>query len=317
MSDSGDFMRDSARFSRRDFLKLAGTVGAGLFLDLYSADLVKALEQAATAGVKLVWIQGQSDTACTISLLQGKNPDIYEAIMNLNLDLRFYPTIMAAQGAEAMSALNIEPDVLVIEGSIPGPKFSTVGGRPVIDLVKELAAKTKTAVVAVGTCASYGGIPAASGNITSSMGVQYTKGRKGGALGSGFISKSGLPVINLPGCPAHPDHVLLTLSAVILGDKPKLDVKGRPATFFKGKVHQTCARLPYYGKSFAAGFHETDISYRKCLFKLGCRGPDTFADCTSRLWNGGTNVCTHGGGAPCIGCFHEEFPDKLSPFFIK
>ena len=318
MPDSGDCVTYDIMLRRRDFLKLVGAVGAGLFLDLYHADMVKALEYAATSGVKLVWMQGQSDTGCTISLLQGRNPDIYEAIMNLSLDISFHPTIMSAHGERAMSALNIEPDVLVIEGSIPGPEFSTVGERPVIELVKELAGKTKKAVVAVGTCAAYGGIPAASGNVTNSTGVQYSRSIKGGVLGSKFVSRAGLPVVNLPGCPAHPDHVLLTLAALILGNNIQLDEKGRPALFFKEKVHDQCARLEYFkNRDFATDFHETDISYKKCLLKLGCRGPLTCSDCATRQWNGGINACVHGGGAPCIGCFHEGFPDRMSPLFNK
>ena len=123
--------------TRRDFLKLVGTIGAGMFLSMYRFDVVRAIEQAGQKGVKLVWIQGQSDTGCTVSLLQGNHPDIYDAIMKLNIDIRFHPTIMATQGEEAMSALNIQPDVLVVEGSIPDPEFSTVGERPVKDIVRE------------------------------------------------------------------------------------------------------------------------------------------------------------------------------------
>ncbi len=301
--------------NRRNFLKIASAVGAGMFLDLYSADIVKAVEQAGEKGVKLVWLQGQSDTGCTVSLLQGTHPDIYDAIMKLNVDIRFHPTIMAAQGEEAMDALNIEPDVLVVEGSIPDPEFAKVGERPVKDLVKELAAKTKVVVVAVGACATYGGIPAASGNLTNSNGVQYHKGKKGGALGANFLSKSGLPVVNLPGCPAHPDHVLLTLSAVILGVIPELDEKGRPKFFFNDKIHNQCARRGFYDKGvFATSFKETDFAYEKCLYDLGCRGPVTNSDCAFRKWNSGINVCMN-GGAPCIGCFHEGFPDEMSPLF--
>ncbi|MCX9014037.1 MAG: hydrogenase small subunit [Candidatus Methanoperedens sp.] len=301
--------------TRRNFMKLAGAVSAGMFLNLYNSDIVKAIENAGKTGIKLVWIQGQSDTGCTISLLQGEHPDIYDAIMKLNVDIRFHPTIMAAQGEEAMAALDIEPDVLVVEGSIPDPEFATMGERPIRDIVRELAAKTKVAVVAVGACATYGGIPAAEGNVTNSTGVQYLKAKKGGALGAGFLSGAGLPVVNLPGCPAHPDHVLLTLSSVILGVIPELDDKGRPVMFFSSKIHDECARRGFYDVgAFAESFHETDFSHEKCLYQLGCRGPVTLSDCSLRKWNGGINVCMN-SGAPCIGCFHESFPDAMSPLF--
>ena len=301
--------------TRRNFLKLVGMLGAGTLLKLYDSDIVKAIENAGNAGVKLVWIQGQSDTGCTISLLQGEHPDIYDAIMKLNIDIRFHPTIMAAQGEEAMAALDIEPDILVVEGSIPDSEFATMGEKPVKNIVREMAAKTKVAVVAVGACATYGGIPAADGNVTNSMGVQYHKAKKGGALGADFLSGAGLPVVNLPGCPAHPDHILLTLSAVILGAIPELDDKGRPKMFFNTKIHDECARRGFYDVgAFAETFHESDFSHEKCLYKLGCRGPVTYSDCSLRKWNGGINVCMN-GGAPCIGCFHEGFPDEMSPLF--
>ncbi|MFH0904217.1 MAG: hydrogenase small subunit [Methanobacteriota archaeon] len=301
--------------NRRNFLKLAGAVGAGMFLDIYGSNIARAVEQAGEKGVKLIWLQGQSDTGCTVSLLQGTHPDIYDAIMKLNVDIRFHPTIMASQGEEAMAALEIEPDVLVLEGSLPDAKFATVGEKPVKDLFRELAARTKVAVVAVGTCATYGGIPAADGNVTNSSGAQFHKSIKGGALGADFKSKAGLPVVNLSGCPAHPDHVLLTLSAVILGVIPELDSLGRPKLFFNDHIHNQCARRGYYDRGqLAASFHETDFSYEKCLYNLGCRGPVTYSDCALRKWNGGINVCMN-GGAPCIGCFNEGFPDEMSPLF--
>lgn len=301
--------------NRRNFLKLVGSIGAGMFLNLYNSDIVKAIEEAGKSGIKLVWLQGQGDTGCTVSLIQGNHPNIYDAIMKLNVDIRFHPTIMASHGEAAMAALNIEPDVLVVEGAIPDQEFSTVGGVPLKNLVTDLASKTKVAVVAVGACATYGGIPGASGNITNSKGVQYVKSKKGGTLGADFVSKAGLPVINLPGCPAHPDHILLSLSSIILGEIPEIDDKGRPKMFFKDKIHDHCARRGFYDRGiFAESFHETDFSQEKCLYNLGCRGPVTYSDCAFRKWNSGINVCMN-SGAPCIGCFHEGFPDEMSPFF--
>jgi hydrogenase small subunit len=297
--DDGDIM-----LNRRNFLKLAGTVGAGMFLDLYSSDIVKAIEQAGEKGVKLVWLQGQSDTGCTVSLTQGKYPNIYDAIMKLNVDIRFHPTIMAEYGDAAMEKLNIEPDVLVVEGAIPDAKFATVGEKPVIDLVKELASKTKVGIVAVGACATHGGIPGAKGNVTNARGVNRV-----------VLDK---PVINLPGCPPHPDLMLLTLSYVIITGKiPELDSFGRPTVFYRKKIHEECARRGFYDRGeFAASFAEADLSYGKCLWKLGCRGPVTLSDCAYRKWNNGVNVCMN-AGAPCIGCYHEAFPDAVSPLFVE
>lgn len=287
--------------NRRDFLKFAGMMGAGMFLDFYQPQIVEALEQAASSGVKLVWIQGQGDTGCTMSLVQGKYPNIYDAILKLNVDIRFHPTIMAPYGEAAMNALDIEPDVLVVEGAIPDKKYCTVGDRPVIDLVKELGARTKVGVVAVGACAAHGGIPAAKGNLTNARGVREVLGK---------------PVINLPGCPPHPDIILITLASVIITGKiPDLDSFGRPTALYRKVIHDECARRGFYDKGlFATSFAETDISLGKCLYKLGCRGPVTLSDCAYRKWNNGVNVCMN-AGAPCIGCYHEAFPDAVSPLF--
>lgn len=289
--------------NRRDFLKFAGMMGAGMFLDFYQPQIVEALEQASSSGVKLVWLQGQSDTGCTVSLTQGKYPNIYDAILNLKVDIKFHPTIMAPYGEDAMKALEIEPDVLVVEGAVPDKKYCTVGEKPLIDLVKELGAKAKVGVVAVGACATHGGIPAAKGNLTNAKGVGQVLGK---------------PVINLPGCPPHPDIILLTLASVIITGKiPELDSFGRPTALYRKVIHDECARRGFYDKGlFATSFKESDISYGKCLYKLGCRGPVTLSDCAYRKWNNGVNVCMN-AGAPCIGCYHEGFPDAVSPLFVE
>jgi hydrogenase small subunit len=96
---------------------------------------------------------------------------------------------------------------------------------------------------------------------------------------------------------------------------PELDTLGRPKLFFNDHIHNQCALRGYYDRGqLAASFHEADFSYEKCLYNLGCRGPVTYSDCSFRKWNSGINVCMN-GGAPCIGCFNEGFPDEMSPLF--
>jgi hydrogenase small subunit len=292
--------------TRRDFLKLAGAIGAGTVLELYKPLIAEVFAQAAANNVKLIWLQGQSDTGCTISLLQGEHPDLYDAVMRLNVNIAFHPTIMVASGEGAASVLKtVEPDVLVIEGSIPtGDKkhaciVGYAGGEELVleDVLKDLAAKTKVGIVAVGECAAFGGIPAAQPNPTNAKSVSEVLGKT---------------VINIPGCPAHPDWVLLTLASILLGVMPDLDALGRPAAFFGKTIHDECPRRGMYD----AGKYAEELSGDGCLINLGCKGPVTLADCASRLWNNGTNMCTQ-GGAPCIGCTHPEFPDKVSPFYVR
>lgn len=262
---------------------------------------MEVFAQAADRGVKLVWLQGQSDSACTVSLVQGYYPDIYDAVMKLNVNIAYQPTIMVPFGSEAFSVLEtVHPDVLVLEGSVPTGEMKyacAIGernGKPVAlyDLIQELAARTKVGFVAVGACATHGGIPAGRPNPTNAKGLKDVL--------------PGRTVINIPGCPPQPAHMLLTLASVILGIMPELDSQGRPKAFYGKLLHDECPRRGYYNRGkFAKLFSDEE-----CLYELGCRGPVTFADCASRKWNGGVNMCTT-AGAPCIGCFEFGFPDKF------
>jgi hydrogenase small subunit len=310
---------------RRDFLKLAGAIGAGAVIGLYKADIAKALERAISGDVRLVWLQGQGCTADSISLLQGVHPDLVDAVTKLRVSVAFHPTIMAASGDNAMAALETPPDVLVVEGGIPEDPdsgFAEVGGVPFRTLVEKLAGETKVAVVAAGTCASFGGFPA-SRNIkhlyglapspTNASGLQFKYKERGGILGAGFKTKAGLPVINISGCPTHPDWLLLTLASAIHGIIPELDRWQRPLPFFQPLVHDQCALRGFFDKGIFSEYL-SDKPEQGCLYKLGCRGPYTYCDDSYRKWNNKTNVCRN-AGAPCIGCMEPDFWDEYSPFY--
>jgi hydrogenase small subunit len=295
-----------AEITRRNFLKLVGALGTGLFVQKYRSGLLDVFAQAADSGVKLVWMQGQGDTACSISLLQGVHPDLYDAVQTLNVVPAFHHTLMPPFGEEAMEILDsVVPDILVLEGAIPSEEMKgacIVGERnaePVYlnDELRRLSALNPDAVhIAVGACATHGGIPGARGNVTGAMGL-----------------KDLLPdrtVVNLPGCPPQGEHILLTAAAVILGTPLELDDQGRPKAFYGMLVHDECPRRGFYDEGrFAGAFGDLE-----CLYQLGCRGPVTFADCASRRWNGGVNFCMQ-AGAPCIGCFDLRFPDAFTPFY--
>ncbi len=299
----------SSAISRRDFLKLSGVLGAGAVLALYSFDVKKVLSAAADGRVHVVWLQGSSDTGCTISLLQGVNPDLIDAVTQFRLAIDFHPTIMVPAGDEAINVLeqitaSTQPiDVLIVEGAIPAGGYCTLGEAngtpiPVKTWVEQLGAKA-TYVVAVGTCAAYGGIPGAAPNPTQCLSVSQVL--------------PGKTVVNIPGCPAHPDWILLTLSTILGGTMPTLDSQGRPATFFHDDVHDDCPREDDYE---ANRFAEKP-SDPGCLLHLGCRGPRTHGDCRSRKWNNQTNYCI-AAGAPCIGCTEPGFPDApFSPFYAE
>ncbi len=328
---------DFLTMDRRTFLKTAGLLGASVFLGTYKTELVSALALSET---KILWLHGAECTGCTESLLNGGDPDVLVALQALNAKLAYHETLLAGQGifvdgkpantSELNSEILVDEliaegnYILVVEGAIPnGPegsgRFFMVGNRTFKELFAK-AAGNATAILAVGTCAAYGGINSASSAIaelTDYRGVAFTKNNSyGGMLQELGINK---PVINIPGCPSHPDWMLLTLSAVVLGkiripgDLPSvLDSYGRPKAYFDEDVHDECPRHDYYeDEEF-----DTEIGGHKCLFKLGCKGKHANADCSIRKWNGGTSMCIQ-AGSPCIACVEPGFPDSARPFYMQ
>ncbi len=299
------------RFSRREFLKLSGRMAAILGLSpLLVTDMAEALEQSAAGNPPVLWIQGASCTGDSVSLLNSVEPDIKDVLLDI-ISLRFHPTVMAAAGDLAMSAMEETSEkakgkyYLVVEGAVPkddGGVYCTVGengsGKPItfLNLLERLS-KDAAAIIAVGTCATSGGIPAGAPNPTGCVGVSEVV--------------KGTPVINIPGCPAHPDWILGSLAHVLLYKKvPALDGQGRPKLFFGKLIHDNCPRRQYFDNSIFA----RSLSEEGCLFKLGCKGPMTHADCPTRQWNNGVNFCIK-AGAPCIGCAEVVFPDETSPMY--
>jgi len=270
----------------------------------------------------VIWFQTASCSGCSVSVLNTVSPSIKnvlvdEVVPGTHVNLRFHPTVMAGQGEPALEVLEETAVhkkgkyVLVVEGAIPTGEegaFGSVGEReetpiPMTEQVENLA-RDALAVVALGSCAAYGGIPAAAPNPTRAMGVQE------------FLAARDLktPVINVPGCPTHPDWFVGTLSHLLLFgpfQPEELDEIGRPKAFYGKLIHDNCPRRAYFevGK-FAKHFGEEG-----CLYELGCRGPITYADCPLRHWNGGANWCID-SGSPCIGCVEPDFFD-LVPLYER
>jgi hydrogenase small subunit len=219
----------------------------------------------------------------------------------------YQPAIMPEQGEDALSRLinardgNPSPDLLIVEGGVPEAPFCTVGeidGRPYPfeEWVRQIGANA-TYIVALGSCAAFGGIPSGDPNPTNVRPVSEI-----------------LPdrtVINLPGCPPHPDWVMLTITQVLQHLDIDLDEYNRPKAFYSKTVHEACSRLGYY----EMGQFAKSLGDPECLRRLGCKGPESHGECPSRLWNNGVNMCTL-GGVPCRGCVEPPFPDPpLSPFY--
>ncbi|MBI6546147.1 MAG: NADH:ubiquinone oxidoreductase [Cyanobacteria bacterium NC_groundwater_1444_Ag_S-0.65um_54_12] len=267
----------------------------------------------------LLWLQAGACSGDSMSLLCANNPDLVEVLNNYQIELLWHPSLspqspeQLGHTIERINAGEQELTVLCIEGAIlTGPEgtgmYDTLSGRPKMSVIEELAEKAHV-VVAIGTCASFGGIPAASPNPTDATGMQFCREEHGGLLDSEWRSAAGLPVVNLPGCPVHPSTVIQALLGVLLGMPIELDGLNRPRMFYSSVVHQGCSRNEY---------HEFDVEEfafggKGCLFfNLGCQGPNTMSTCNIELWNG-QNSKTR-AGIPCFGCTSPLFP-KEQDFF--
>lgn len=299
--------------SRRDLLKLGGLLALNFALPGHAAEaLAGGLGNLAQGKVRVLWLQAQSCSGCSVSLLNSDNPDIVEVLTDI-LSLGFHQTVSTATGATAMATIRKigqgpEPFILVIEGSIPigMPEACVIGGQTFADLALPLLRKAKF-VIGAGTCATYGGIPAAEGNPTGAGSVLE------------FMQKNGIPtakvLVNCPSCPIHPDSVVGTLAHLAGNGYPAVHPELlTPTMFFSHSTHDDCPRFHYYSKKiFAQDFGDNE----GCLFKLGCLGMLSFTECPRRQWNGGANWCIR-AAAPCIGCSHPQFGKlKSFPFYRK
>jgi hydrogenase small subunit len=295
---------ESHGINRRDFLKYCAATAAVLGLSEleFTTKVAQAIE-AASKKPPLIWLEGQDCAGCTISFTGILNPPASSIILD-KISLRYHETAMAASGqmAEEVYKETVKKGgyVLIVEGSVPSAddRFCMIGGRPFKKILEEAAQKA-AAIIAVGACATYGGIPAA----TPTKGIGLNKALPGKA------------VINLPTCPVHADHLAGTvLYFLTTGKVPPLDKIGRPVSYFGQSIHDNCRRRAH----FDAGRFLKDWNDPKqkdwCLFEKGCKGPITNSDCPIRRWNDGINFCID-CGAPCQGCAEPGFYAEMTPLY--
>jgi hydrogenase small subunit len=272
----------------------------------------------------VLWLQGGACSGNTMSFLSADAPSVVDLVAGFGLDFLWHPALSLELGEAVRAVLDdcasgARPlDILVFEGAvIEGPngtgRFDIFADRPMKNWVRDLAARAGV-VVAIGSCAAYGGIPAADPNPSSATGLQFHRRAEGGLLGAGWTSQLGLPVVNIPGCPAHPDWITQILVALATGRAAdlQLDELGRPRTFFTTFTHTGCTRNSFYEfKQSTPAFGEGTRT--GCLFyEFGCRGPMTHSPCNRVLWNR-QNSKTR-AGMPCLGCTEPEFPwSDLAP----
>jgi hydrogenase small subunit len=298
----------TAGVSRRSLLRWAAGITSVMALPpVLAPEVAHAVETARKP--TLVWLEFQDCTGDTESFLRSRSPGVGDLILDM-VSVDYHETIMAASGAQAeeslAQALADGGHIVVVEGSVPlgaDGAYCVIGGRTAVQRLTE-AAKGAVAIVNVGTCSAYGGLPAAAPNPT-------------GAVGVSDVVK-GVPIINLPGCPANVDNITATLVHYLTFKQlPATDDKGRPLFAYGDRIHDNCPRRGHFDAgNFALEFG--DEGHRKgwCLYKLGCKGPSTWHNCPVQQWNDRTSWPI-GVGAPCVGCSEPAFWDTMMPMYDR
>ena len=252
----------------------------------------------------LVYLELNGCSGNIISLLNGQNPDFEYAFTSM-VNIQYSNSLMVAEGEKAIEKLMnaLEGDyILAVEGAVAlknNGLYNIIGswkGKPLtgLEAVKMLGEKASH-ILAVGACATHGGVSAAKPNPSESVGINKVLTNK--------------KILMLPGCPVHPDWFLGTLAHLLLYGEPETDNLNRPLMFYSTLIHDRCPRRPFFDR----GIFAEKLSDKTCLFKLGCRGPVTRTDCPTRQWNGHVNWPI-GANTPCIGCAQFGFPDAMAPF---
>lgn len=297
----GEFLR-SRGVTRRDFLRFctATTVALGLPAALIPR-VAAALEQARRPSV--IWLPFQECTGCTESITRAHGATLERLIFEA-ISLDYQHTLQAAAGdaAERVRAQAMKDHwgryLLIVDGSIPtgNPGYSTIAGHDNLSMLRE-AADGAAAIVALGSCAAFGGIPGAQPNPTGAVSVADVIKDK--------------PIVNVSGCPPIPVVITAVLTQyVTFGTLPELDALGRPKAFYGQTIHDRCYRRPFYERGqFADSFDDEGARLGWCLYKLGCRGPTTYNACATVKWNNGTSFPIEAGHG-CIGCAEPGFWDN-------
>ncbi|MDA8429229.1 MAG: hydrogenase small subunit [Geobacteraceae bacterium] len=305
----GEILRQRG-VSRRDFLKFCSAVTAAMALPAsFAPQVAQALDEVKRP--TLVWLEMQSCSGDTEALLRSANPTVAEIILDI-LSVDYHETIMAAAGHQAEEALDKTIAdhkgnyICVIEGSISmkdGGVYGSTGGKSHLDRARQVCGGA-LATIAVGTCASYGGIAAAVPNPTGAVGVME--------------AVPGATVINLPGCPVNADNLTATIvHYLVFGKIPALDSHGRPLFAYGKRIHDNCERRPHFDAGQYVE-HWGDDGHRKgfCLYKMGCKGPATFHNCPTQRYNEKTSWPI-GAGHPCAGCSEPAFWDTMGPMYKR
>ncbi|HEY5595906.1 MAG TPA: hydrogenase small subunit [Candidatus Bipolaricaulota bacterium] len=295
-------------FGRREFLKYCAATATLLGLpDGWDVRLAHALETAQKP--VLLWLEFQECGGCSESLLRAADPSI-ESILLEKFSLNYHSLTMAAAGHQAEAALwdtvasSKGQYIALIEGSIPsgaGGFYAASGGRSALEVARQVCANAK-ATIAVGSCASFGGWPAAKPNPTGAQGVEQ--------------AVPGIELVNLPGCPPNAANIAATLvNYLALGRLPSVDAYKRPTFAYGENLHDNCERHDHFkAKRFVEAWGDQGHRLGWCLLKMGCKGPVASHNCPRARWNQGTSWPVAAGHG-CIGCSEPRFWDELTSFY--
>jgi len=299
---------DRRGVSRRNFLRFCSVMAGALALpQRYAPVIAKALEQ--THRPALVWLEFQDCAGNTESALRASHPSFADIVLNL-LSWNYHETVMAPAGKAAEKSLHdtvVQEQgqyIAVVEGSVPTADngvYCTIGGRAAMDIAKEVCSSAY-ATIAVGTCASFGGIPAAAGGVTGAVSI-------GQAV-------PGLRLINLSACPMNGANLAATIVHwLTFKELPATDNLNRPLFAHGDRIHDACPRRAHYDAGqFVQEWGDEGHRQGWCLYQMGCKGPSTNYNCPRVQWNDSTNWPI-GVGHGCVGCAQPQFWDTMTPFY--
>ncbi|CAB1081108.1 Periplasmic HynAB-type cytochrome-c3 [NiFe] hydrogenase, small subunit (EC [Olavius algarvensis Delta 1 endosymbiont] len=299
---------ESKGVSRRDFMKYCTFLTAAMGLSSSFVPKVAEVFAAPAQRPPVIWLHFGECTGCSESVLRSQYPYVDDLVLEI-LSIEYHETIMAAAGQQAEDQLHAAMKkydgkfICVVEGGIAtkfGGGYGKIGGRTFLEIGKEVCTKA-AAVICIGSCSAFGNIPAAAPNPGGYKGV-------GEALG--------IKTVNIAGCPPNPvSFVGTVVNYLLLGKLPELDDLGRPMFAYGKSIHDQCPRRSHFeNDEFVEEFGSDEAAAGYCLYKVGCRGPETYNNCPIAKFNDGTSWPIE-AGAPCIGCSEPAFWDNFTPFY--
>ena len=294
--------------SRRDFMKFCTALTATMGLSAAWVPKVAEVFAAPKQRPPVVWLHLGECTGCSEAVLRTMYPWIDTLVLDI-ISMEYHETIMAAAGQQAEDTLHAAVKqykgkfICVVEGAVAtkyNGAYGKIGGRTFLQIANDVC-KQAAATIAIGACATFGGVQAAAPNPGGYKGV-------GEAIG--------IKTVNIAGCPPNPINFVGTVvNFLLLGKLPALDDLGRPLFAYGKTVHDQCQRRGHFENGeFVTQFGSEEAKMGYCLYEMGCKGPDTFNNCPTAKFNDGTSWPVE-AGHPCIGCSEPDFWDKMSPFF--